>query len=93
MESEHVKVARQNVELAATMFRLADEVNTHKVADIQDAKVREQLDELNASLKVSRQRWRIMKGTISATIAGSGVDWARNPKLLELVLDDDGEEG
>jgi hypothetical protein len=75
------------------MFALADEVNTHKKEDIKDAKARQQLDELEASMKISRQRWRIMKGTASATIVGSGVDWARNPKLLEIVLDPENDEG
>jgi hypothetical protein len=75
------------------MFALADEVNTHKKEDIRDAKVRQQLDELEASMKISRQRWRIMKGTASATVVGSGVDWPRNPKLLEIVLDPEDDEG
>jgi hypothetical protein len=93
VESEHIIVARENVELATTMFGLAEEVKSHKKPDIKDPKIRRQLDELEASMKASRQRWRIMKGTASATIAGSGVDWARDPKLLEIVLDEDDEEG
>jgi hypothetical protein len=84
--------ARKNRELATTMLGLAEQMKSQEKEGINDPKVRRQLDELEAAMKVSRQRWRIMKGTASATIAGSGVDWARDPKLLEIVLDEDGDE-
>lgn len=93
VESEHIVTARKNAELATTMLALAEEANTERKEDIDDPKERQQLDELEASMKTSRQRWRIMKGTASATIAGSGIDWARDPNLLEIVLDNDGNEG
>jgi hypothetical protein len=93
VESERVAVSRKNVDLTTTMLGLAKEVNSQKKDGIQDFKTRQQLDDLEAAMKVSRQRWRIMKGTASATIAGSGVDWARDPKLLEIVLDEDDDEG
>jgi hypothetical protein len=84
--------ARKNAELATTMLALAEEADTQRKEDIDDPKVRQQLDELEASMKTSRLRWRIMKGTASATIAESGVDWTRDPKLLEIALDNDGDE-
>jgi hypothetical protein len=90
-EAEHIIAARKNAELAATMVALADEANTQKKEDINDPEAREQIDELERSLKVSRQRWRIMKGTVSAVVAGSGIDWSRDPELQELVLEDDGD--
>jgi hypothetical protein len=90
-EAEHIIAARKNAELAATMIALADEANTQKKEDIKDLEVREQIDELEKSLKVSRQRWRIMKGTASAVVAGSGVDWSRDPELRGLVLDNEGD--
>ena len=71
------------------MLALAEEANTQRKEDIDDLKARQQLDELEAEMRISRQRFRIMKGTASATIAGSGIDWARDPKLLEIVLDED----
>ena len=93
VESEHVVVARKNVELASTMLALTEQAKTHRKEDIDDPKVREELDELEVAMKASRQKFRIMKATASATIAGSGIDWSRDPKLLEIVLDNDGEEG
>jgi len=93
IESEHMVTARKNAELATTMLALAEEADTQRKEDIDDPKARQQLDELEVSMKTSRQRWRIMKGTAGGTIAGSGLDWARDPKLLEIVLDNDGNEG
>lgn len=92
VESEHAIKARENAELAGRMLALAEEANMQKKEDITDSKARIQLEDLEQEVKTSRQRWRIMKGTASGTIVGSGVDWTRDPRLLEIVLDDDGAE-
>jgi len=91
VEAEHVIVARKNADLATQMIALTDEANTQKKEDIKDPSVRAQLDELEEALKASRQRWRIMKGTASAVVAGSGIDWSRDAALRELVLDTEGD--
>ena len=93
VELENIAMTRKNVELSAKMLALAEEAKTQRKEDIHNPEARQQLDELEAELKISRQRFRIMKGTASATIAGSGVDWARDPQLLEIVLDEDGKDG
>lgn len=77
--------------MAASMIALAKEATTQRKEDISDSNARRQLDELEEQLKASKRKWRIMKGTASATIVGSGVDWARDPMLLEIVLDDEGD--
>jgi hypothetical protein len=92
VEVEHISAARNNKELAAKMIDLANQADNQKTEDVKDAKLRNQLEELESSVKISRSRWRIMKGTASAVVAGSGVDWARDPVLRELVLDNDSEE-
>jgi hypothetical protein len=92
-EQENIVIAQKNVELSTRMLALAEEANTYRKEDIHDPKARRQLDELEAEMRISRQRFRIMKGTASATIAGSGIDWARDPKLSEIVLDDDEDDG
>lgn len=91
VQTEHIATSRQNAELATTMIALAEEASTQRKEDISDPKARQQLDKLEESLKISKRRWRIMKGTAGATIVGSGVDWARDPRLLEIVLDDEGD--
>ncbi|TEY40831.1 hypothetical protein BOTCAL_0418g00050 [Botryotinia calthae] len=87
--NENIVTGRKNIELATEMLALAEEANSQGKENIQDPDVRAQLDELEGAMKNSRQRWRIMKNTASAVIVGSGIDWARDPKLLEIVLDDD----
>ncbi|CAL3964138.1 hypothetical protein PZA11_001568 [Diplocarpon coronariae] len=91
LEAENIKIARTNAELATKMLALVEDANTQRTEDIEDPKLRSQLEDLQGKMKLSRRRWRIMKGTASATIAGSGIDWARDPKLLDIVLDSDGE--
>ncbi len=89
VEAEHIITARKNAELATSMLALAEEAKTQRKEDISDPKARGKLDQLEAETKTSRQRYRIMKETASATIIGSGVDWTRDPKLLDIVLDKD----
>lgn len=91
VEAENVKMARKNAELATRMLALAAAADTQRKEDIEDPKLRHQLDELELRMRRSRRKWRIMKETVGATIAGSGVDWARDPQLSNLVLDHDGE--
>ncbi|KAB8291138.1 hypothetical protein EYC80_009826 [Monilinia laxa] len=90
--SENTITGRKNIELATQMLALAKETSSQGKEDIQDSEVRAQLDELEKEMKKSKQRWRIMKNTTSAVIVGSGIDWARDPKLLEIVLDDDEDQ-
>ncbi|TGO43037.1 hypothetical protein BHYA_0004g01640 [Botrytis hyacinthi] len=90
--NENIITGRKNIELATEMLTLAEEANSQGKENIQDPDIRAQLDELEGAMKNSRQRWRIMKNTASAVIVGSGIDWARDPKLLEIVLDDDGDQ-
>ncbi|RAL65088.1 hypothetical protein DID88_001195 [Monilinia fructigena] len=90
--SENIITGRKNIELATQMLALAKETSSQGKEDIQDSEVRAQLDELEREMKKSKQRWRIMKNTTSAVIVGSGIDWARDPKLLEIVLDDDEDQ-
>ena len=44
LESENIVIARKNTELATTMIALAEEANTQRKDDIDDPKVRQQLD-------------------------------------------------
>lgn len=91
VQKEHIITARNNTELAALMTTLAKEASMQKKENIKDSKTRQQFDEVGKSSRASKRKWRIMKGTASATIVGSGVDWARDPELLEIVLDDEAD--
>lgn len=73
------------------MLALADAAAAQDGGGI-DAAARARLEELGAAMRASRQRWRILKGTASATVVGSGMDWARDAQLLEMVMDEGDEE-
>lgn len=42
---------------------------------------------LEGRLAASKQKWRVMKGTASGVVAGSGVDWAGDSELRDVVLE------
>ena len=84
------QIETKNVELAAEVRRLAAEQagadSSNGSGDGPDNESSELL-QLKASVKESRQRWKLIKGAASAIVVGSGVDWARDAALLEIVLD------
>ncbi|KAK0737715.1 centromere protein H (CENP-H)-domain-containing protein [Apiosordaria backusii] len=87
VEIEYLKTKLQNVELASETLQLTAEDVGQKSASVEDAQLKSELDVLESQLKTRRQKWRVMKGTASAIVAGSGVDWVRDERLRELVLD------
>ncbi|KAK4183319.1 centromere protein H (CENP-H)-domain-containing protein [Podospora australis] len=87
VEADCVSTSQQNVELASEVLRLADTTRDNRPMAVQDEQLRTALDALEAQVKASRQRWTLMKGTTSAIVAGSGLDWVRDSRLRNLVLD------
>lgn len=92
IKAEHIKVARENAELAKQVMGLAEELKTQKPEDITDPELRRQVEEAKAEMEASQRKYRIMKAVTSGVIVGSGIDWARDPKLLEIVRDRDDDE-
>ncbi|KAL2758862.1 hypothetical protein ACRALDRAFT_1080515 [Sodiomyces alcalophilus JCM 7366] len=94
-ESQTLRASRRNAELAKELLELAEEAERRKKGDAgSDPELQSQLETLRAEVKESRQKWRVMKGTASAVVVGSGVDWVRDEELRQIVLDpeDDNEE-
>ena len=87
-EAENVIVTRENVARAATLLELAKEAND-RVEDVQDRKLRARIEALQQEIRVGRSRWRTMKSVTGAVIVGSGIDWARDEQLRELVANDE----
>ncbi|ROV91765.1 hypothetical protein VSDG_06481 [Cytospora chrysosperma] len=88
VESEALRVSKKNAELAADVLRLARDADlNHTDAIADDPGAKEQIVQLEGRLAASKQKWRVMKGTASGIVAGSGVDWARDPELRDVVLD------
>ncbi|ROT34452.1 hypothetical protein SODALDRAFT_302622 [Sodiomyces alkalinus F11] len=87
-ESHTLRASRRNVELAKDLFELAEEAERRKKGDAgDDPELQSRLETLRAAVKESRQKWRVMKGTASAVVVGSGVDWVRDEALRQIVLD------
>ncbi|KAK8121274.1 hypothetical protein PG999_005394 [Apiospora kogelbergensis] len=86
LSRENAGLASQVLELAAEERRLRDE------ALVSDPAYRDEIARLEGEVRTSHRRWRVMKGTASAIVAGSGVDWAQDEGLRKLVLDED-EDG
>jgi F0F1-type ATP synthase assembly protein I len=93
LERENIAANEQNKELARVMLELANELKAEKVEEVQDARARAQLERLDDETKKARMEWRLMKSLVAGIVAGSGIDWARDPKLLGLVMDEEDELG
>ncbi|KAL1910392.1 hypothetical protein Sste5344_003641 [Sporothrix stenoceras] len=79
------RLEKQNAQLAAQARQLAAvSAATEGNAGAEDAALEK---ELQADVKTSRQRWKLIKGTASAIVVGSGVDWTREAALCDIVLD------
>ena len=86
-ETENLKAMRTNRELAAALLGLAGRLKSQDISSISDAETRLELESMKQETKESKRQYRIMKSLIGAVIAGSGVDWATDDELRELVLD------
>ncbi|KAI6783733.1 uncharacterized protein J7T54_001609 [Emericellopsis cladophorae] len=87
LQTEELRASKQNVALAAQVLQLAANLEQKRSAYLEDDGAQQAIRELGNGLKESRQRWRMIKGVTAGVVAGSGVDWARDEALGELVLD------
>jgi hypothetical protein len=83
---------RKNRGLAAKMLTLAEEMKAQSAKDIEDPRLRDQVSAVEKDLKESRRRMKTLKGVLSAMVVGSGINWAADGDLTELVMDDE-EDG
>ncbi|KAI0444800.1 centromere protein H (CENP-H)-domain-containing protein [Xylaria telfairii] len=93
VESRSLRLSRENIALAGRLLDLAKQTDQGKAELLSsNSDHAAEIAELEAEVKGSRRRWRVLKGTASAIVAGSGVDWARNVELRNIVLDPAEEE-
>ncbi len=88
-EQANITANQKNRELSKTMLTLAEATKSQSADDIDDPKLREQVRLVDKELKDSRRRMKTLKGILSAMIVGSGINWAADKNLTELVLEDD----
>ncbi|KAF2429177.1 hypothetical protein EJ08DRAFT_718413 [Tothia fuscella] len=91
LERENKNAIAENKSLAGKMVRLAKGLKSEKVEEVKDAKLRAQLEKLDEEVRKNRREWRVLKSLAGSIVTGSGVNWAKDPKLLELVMDEEDE--
>jgi regulator of replication initiation timing len=91
LEDQIAKLNGENQALAAELFQLTDALKDQTVEELDDPRLIAELDSLDEDIKRAKRRWRVMKSLVKGIIVGSGVEWARRPELLEVVLDDEGD--
>lgn len=89
---EAAQISRQNVEWAAVLCDLADKARQNETGSINSPEMRSTITRLEDEVASRRKRWRVIKGVASGVVAGSGVDWARDDELCDMVLDAENED-
>ncbi|PTB64489.1 hypothetical protein BBK36DRAFT_169649 [Trichoderma citrinoviride] len=92
VQVQSIRVCRDNVKLTAQVFELAEQAKQRKAVRLDNPDVQREMDKLTREVKASRQRWKVMKGVASGIVAGSGVDWAADEELRNIVLDPEDED-
>ena len=82
----------KNRTLAARLMVLTDTINNRTQAVIEQTQSRTRIEEMKKEAETSKKQWTLMKRVISAVIAGSGVYWAQDSVLTDLILDAENEE-
>ena len=91
-EQANMVANQKNRELSQTMLTLAEKMKAQSAKDIEDPRLREQVEAADRELKESKRRLRTVKAILSAMIVGSGVNWAADKTLTELVMDEEEDE-
>ncbi|KAK3383918.1 centromere protein H (CENP-H)-domain-containing protein [Lasiosphaeria ovina] len=87
LESLGFKASQRNVLMAAEILRLQNNTRDQEPAMNDSVHISFGTGRLENEMRASRQKWRVVKGTTSAIVTGSGIDWARDKQLRNMVLD------
>ena len=74
-----------------TLLALTKQLQARQDSALANSSLSVRLGQVRDDTAMAKKRWRIMKSVVAAIIAGSGVDWARNNDLRNLVLDEENE--
>jgi Centromere protein H (CENP-H) len=80
----------ENEGIAEQMVGMAEELRGEEEGlDRVGTEMRERIEEEEKAVRKAKSEWRVMKGLVSGIVVGSGVDWAADPRLVEIVAEDD----
>ncbi|KAJ4349892.1 uncharacterized protein N0V89_008511 [Didymosphaeria variabile] len=88
-EQGNITINKENRNQSRMVLKLAEEVKAQSIEDIVDASLRAQVEKAERDVQASRRRATIIKGILSAMVVGSGINWAADKELRELVMDDE----
>ena len=88
-EADNLKSLQRNRTLTATLQDLSTNFHDQQHKAVGASGLSAQLEQAREETAVAKKRHRIMKSVLAAVIAGSGVDWARNDSLRDLILDEE----
>jgi hypothetical protein len=92
LELEGCRVGHRNGALAAELLQLAENNRSPVTEASFGKKFAGEITTLEQEIKMSRKKWKLMKGTASGIVGGSGIDWVRDERLRGIVLDSAEEE-
>ncbi|KAF2280264.1 uncharacterized protein EI97DRAFT_447823 [Westerdykella ornata] len=88
-EQGNITANERNRALANELLALAERMKAQNTEDIEDPQLREKVRAMEREVKASKRRMRNLKGILSGMIVGSGINWAEDEVLRELVMDDE----
>ena len=91
LSADNIRAMERNRVLTVTLVTLAKKVQLREDEVSKDARFGAQLERLRQDAATARQRWRMMKSVVAALVAESGIDWARDDNLRDLVVDEEHE--
>lgn len=91
-EIENMKINDENQKLVRKLFEYTEPHEETGKNLITDPKLKEKVEEVEAENKRKKADWVTMKRIVSAIIVASGVDWASDEILRELVLDESADD-
>jgi hypothetical protein len=89
VEKKNAVALEMNKKLAQTLLPLAQEIKAQSTDDIEDPQLRGDIHAAEKEAKNARKTVRLLNGVLSGMIVGSGVNWAEDEVLRELVMDDE----
>lgn len=92
VKAGNIRTREKNRELEAKLLSLNKKIEAQREDVSKDPRFKERLQDARQETATAKKHWRMMKSVVSGVIAASGVDWAHDETLRELVLDDEDEE-
>lgn len=89
LEAQNIRLIEKNRELSSSMIEITDQIRLQESNAINSSGLRDRLETLKSETELAKKRWRIMKSVVAGTVVGSGINWASDETLKNLVIDEE----